>query len=297
MIVGCNGKRKAWYLKVIIILMVIGFLLPAPAKANDLGTLLIHTAVPISGAAVLAAGGVLLWKNRISQPSDAKGNLGYHGPGEFYVGIFAGASFVPDMNWDNKKQTAIPYAVTAYNISTNPGPTAGFKLGYFLDCFPYLGFEGEMTFASNYQPSQTVTISPRVNGSNVGVTRGQTMIIWTTAFHFVGRYGFFKDKEVPFGRLQPYVGIGPNLGVLYFTQDSAKNFSLDIEAGIRYMITKHIGAFLEYKYFHQWDVQLGQQTLKINGYQYNVGDLGWEGKQTHFDFNNHKIVVGLSYHF
>lgn len=280
-----------------IILLACCLLLPRPAIANALGTRLELTAVPAASVAVLALGGYMLWKNRWSTPPDTKWKLGYNGPGEFYFGAYLGASFVPDMDWNNKKQYSIAFPVLAHNIATDPGPAGGLKVGYFLDSFPYLGFEGEGSIASNNQPRQTINISPPVNGTNVAVTRQQTMLIWTMAFHIVGRYGFLKDKEVPFGRLQPYVGIGPGVGVLYFETDSAKNFSLDTEAGIRYMFTKHLAAFVEYKYFHQWDVQLGTQWIDINGKRYNLGDEGWEGKQTHFDFNNHKVVVGLEYHF
>ena len=85
---------------------------------------------------------------------------------------------------------------------------------------------------------------------------------------FAGRYGFFPDAEVPFGRLQPYVAVGP--GILFSSQkpklsytDSFGNFysysmdrknSMDIclavDAGVRYMVLANVSidVFFNYRY-------------------------------------------------
>jgi opacity protein-like surface antigen len=181
------------------------------------------------------------------------------------------------------------------NVRTDPGPVRGLKVGYFFDSIPYLSLEGEGSIASNYRPRQQVTVKPPISNYPV-YAEEQGNLIWTMTLHIMGRYGFLRDKEVPFGRLQPYAGIGPGLAMLYFQNDSCKNFSLDGEAGVRYYFTPKIVALVEFKYFKQWDVELGVQHLTSGGRRWVPGSEG-EGKNVHFDFDNQKIVYGLGYHF
>lgn len=225
-------------------------------------------------------------------------------PGEFYFGGFLGASLVNTANWSFdpiESPGAAFIQTTAKNVKTDPGLVGGVKVGYFLDSIPYLGFEGEGSISSNNRPQQRVTVKPAISGSPV-VYEEQGNLIWIMAFHIVGRYGFLPDpdKDIPFGRLQPYIGLGPAVGVLYFQNDSAKNFGLDGQAGLRYMFTKNIAAFVEFDYLKQWDVQLGVQHLATGGMRFVSAGPPFgsgEGKSVHFDVDNQRIVGGLEYHF
>jgi opacity protein-like surface antigen len=82
---------------------------------------------------------------------------------------------------------------------------------------------------------------------------------FTMAFMFAGRYGFLKDSEVPFGRLQPYIGVGPAVlfssmnpsggsGVFKLGSESAVNVALAVEAGLRWMALKNVSVDLSFKY-------------------------------------------------
>ncbi|MBI4642641.1 MAG: outer membrane beta-barrel protein, partial [Deltaproteobacteria bacterium] len=85
----------------------------------------------------------------------------------------------------------------------------------------------------------------------------------TLAFMFAARYGFLPDSEVPFGRLQPYVAVGPailfssqqptiSFGPGVFKVDNGSQSSTDIalavDAGIRYMALKNVSIDASFKY-------------------------------------------------
>jgi opacity protein-like surface antigen len=276
-------KNQLWPLILIMMIAWLAFVGPKPAVASS-GDTLVVTAVPIGSVLVVGAASYLLYKNRFNQPADAKGNLGYKGPGEFFIGGFLGGSFVPSTDWTYR---TAGLDSTARNMTIDPGVTGGIKLGYFLDSCPYFGIEAEGSIGNQSQPAQTVSLSPPVAGRiATGRWSGQSLLVWTMALHLVGRYGFLPDQEVPFGRLQPYVGIGPGLVMLYAEADSAKNFGLELEAGLRYMFTKHLGGFVEYKFSKQWAVELDSQSL-----------VNLPASTATFDFTRHQVVAGLSYHF
>jgi opacity protein-like surface antigen len=231
----------------------------------------------------------LYYKNRYSQPANAKGSLGHRGPGEFFVGGFLGAGFIYNANWSYQ---AGGLSTSANDMKIDPGITGGIKLGYYLESLPNFGIEAEGSIGRQYQPSQTVGINPvpaGVVGSSASIN-GQSMLVWTMAFHFLWRWGFFDTPDVPFGRLQPYVGLGPGLVVLYAPADSAKNFSLEFETGVRYMFNKNIGAFLAYKLSQQWQVELESQQLFFS-------NTSVTANKATFDFTRNQVVFGLTYHF
>jgi opacity protein-like surface antigen len=292
MIRGGTNHRSVWCRRCIIVLLAVIFLMPAPKPAQALNTdLAIGSTILGVLATPLIAYGV--WRN-LPQNQGQEGWLN----GEFYAGCYLGAAFTPSQNLKYPDGISLYQGggvttqgpVTLFGNKFQPAVVGGFKFGYFFHDLPYLGLEVETNVNRSAVRSAGLATSRAINGATQAIVPNNKWFNWTTALHIVGRYGFLPDKEVPFGRLQPYLGIGPGFVINYATSDSAKNFGVDTEAGVRYMLLKNVSAFVEYKFNYIWDAE-------IEDHDFNLPN-GTLGRGTaHFDYVTHKVVLGVAYHF
>ncbi|MFZ5453318.1 MAG: hypothetical protein ACOZF2_15780 [Thermodesulfobacteriota bacterium] len=186
-------------------------------------------------------------------------------------------------------------------------------LGYnYPDWMKYLGFYLDFSYHRlNFRNQQgnSVSFDNLVGGFNPTTnnffSEGTAA---TLAFMFAGRYGFLPDSEAPFGRLQPYVAVGP--AILFSTQQpklssisifnpppvflnpytikpgsqSATTIALAVDAGIRWMCLKNVSLDLSFKYrfsqpTYNYDyvdpLDFTRQSLSLNPtYHLFSGQLG-----------------------
>jgi hypothetical protein len=231
------------------------------------------------GVVFAAAAGYVIW---LSRPG-SDFSWASRGPGGFYIGAGGGANFVSPANCEFQ----VPGTTVHKSIPITSSPLFNAKLGYFFHRFPYLGLEGEVSYTRN-KFRQTF---PLAGPPGTTASFDDAFDNISLALRIMGRYGFLPDTEVPFGRLQPYVGIGPGLELVCGDNDTAKNIGLEVSAGLKYMILKNFSTFVEYKFSYQFAVEISPRMFNVNGVNEPVS-----GKYT-FDYARHMVVVGLAYHF
>ena len=179
----------------------------------------------------------------------------------------------------------------------------------------YFGFYTDVSY--NALNLNGVSIQPGSSNSSLspGADFSTNGVVVTWAFMFAGRYGFLPSKEVPFGRLQPWVGIGPAIlftaiwpkrtvnvpinlsgpaGTVALSSTSNINGAftvtpgLVLDAGVRYMIFKKFSVSLSFRYryarpdFH-WDFS---------------SDNGGSGRLNFSPtYNLFSGMAGVAYHF
>jgi hypothetical protein len=290
---------------VVVLLSSVGSALlgsPSPAWAGFNPTLkgkegFINLAGWSLGLAALSWTARYMYKN--SPAERAKGIPEELGPGEWFFASYLGYSYLPPTDWQfTENGTSNRTGVVAQGISTRPGPMGGLKFGRYFDKAPWFGMELETRFSRNNIPGKQGTITPPqpFQPSPLLSKYSDWFMIWAIQVNLLARYGFLKDKEVTFGRLQPYIGLGTGFNIDYARYDSTKNFALETQAGLKYMVNKNVGIFVEYKFTYQFAIEYQDHPVSNTLPNYPVNALPALSTFT-FDQPHHMVVVGVAWHF
>ena len=183
----------------------------------------------------------------------------------------------------------------------------GFPGYHCPDWMKYFGFYTDFSYHRLDISEHRITLLSSIAGPLPNSTFRSQGNCATMAFMFATRYGFLPDSEVPFGRLQPYVAIGP--AILFSTREmtvvvknafgdvvgggdhgsqSSVDLALMVEAGLRYLVLKHVSLDLSFKYRHA-----------TPHYTYHFLDaIGFYGTHTYNPtYDLLSVQMGAAYHF
>jgi opacity protein-like surface antigen len=205
--------------------------------------------------------------------------------------------------------------------ATTPAVVGGVRIGTWfvptgtLGCnYPgwmkYLGFYTDFSYHKlNVTRTSCAVNDISESGSFNGTFPGQFSskgYVATWAFMFSARYGFLPDNEVPFGRLQPYIGVGPailftamkpqavayNNGTVGGFANPGGDFAvipaLAVDAGIRYMVFPHVSVDISFRY------RYAQPNFTFNFTDIHGGVSNLNFSPTYNLFSG---LFGVAYHF
>lgn len=218
---------------------------------------------------------------------------------ELYIGAYIGPNFATNVNPSFNFSRGMFYR-TAENVAVDPSFIVGGKIGFWFtkntfdllpDIMKYFGLELDISYHPLNWPSQKVLVDP----TNTKFKIDNNGLAINAAFLFLFRYGFMPNSEVPFGRLQPYIGIGPeiffaktflNIGQDFQSQEA--DIGLAVESGIRYMIRKNVSLNIGFRYRYI------PTHVDVDD---TIFDAGRHYIQMNTVYNFFNIIMGAAYHF
>ena len=210
------------------------------------------------------------------------------GGAAMWVGVQGGPNFVAD--GDIKASFGTDIERLKY-VKTYPSFLGGVTIGYDFVKEGFLGHDWpkwmkyfslaiDCTYNDFSQPAQDVkAIIPRDpprRPVTIHIDQAHGYMVELSLF-FIAKYGFLPTPELPFGRLIPYVGVGPglvfsvvNTSNAFFTDNSSDSCELAIftEAGVRYMVWRNVSldAAFRYRYvFPSYDRNYDSSAGKFLG--------------------------------
>jgi outer membrane protein W len=173
--------------------------------------------------------------------------------------------------------------------------TVGGRVSYWTERFPWAGVAFDASYFNPEAKNPKIDINPVI---------GLSVLLML-------RYPLFTNEQFPNGRLQPYLGIGPELAFTKISaefedntgtrkiKEHASGGGIDIRAGVLWQFHQRWGIFTEYRFTH-----IGFDTKSPFNF-YDVDDIdeedipegGFKSEDLETTLTTHHFLIGLSFRF
>jgi hypothetical protein len=213
---------------------------------------------------------------------------------ELNIDIFGGLSWTQptDVAVDGIDGTNVNVKGVVSNVDVDRGYTVGLRFGYWFESLPFLGLGVDAFYFSLPVPAQTVnttaTFTGNIHGKPITATGSGQVRLPSIDLPSAGfspqlmlRWPLFTSNDMPKGRLQPYLGVGPAWAVTVDLDEAALVLGALVRGGVSFQLFRHLSLFAEYRYTYFPNFELTDKS----------------GLHFQADLNTHNVVGGISIRF
>ena len=210
---------------------------------------------------------------------------------ELAIDIFGGVSWTKstDIAVDGIDNTNVNIKGVFKDVDLDPGFTVGLRLGYWVESLPFLGLGLDGFYFSLPVPSQNVDSTVNVSGKifNHPISSSSSGKVHLPSFDLPSagfspqlmlRRPLMTSDEMPKGRFQPYIGLGPAWAVTIDTDKAALILGGLVRGGLSFQLFSHLSLFAEYRYSFFPNFELRDKS----------------GLHFQTDLDTHNVVGGIS---
>jgi opacity protein-like surface antigen len=240
-----------------------------------------------------------------------------------WVGLSGGVNVVGNADFKGETPAVFATSFTAHNVKfDNPQALGGITFGYDFvktgfagsNCWPewmkYFSFAVDFTYNTFQIRAQDVGVTGDTPGgmpdgkvgapfSAFGRMNRVEGTMAALTFLFMAKYGFYCDSAAPFGRIVPYVGVGP--GIVWSSVRSSQqpfpviapgtwhgdstDIALVAEAGVRWVCLSNVSIDTSFRY--RWF----EPRYAIDS------GLGEASANVKTNINSYTALLRVNYHF
>ncbi len=213
---------------------------------------------------------------------------------EFHLDVYSGAALTDNVElWISE----MGLRGSTQGMKVDNSLVFGGRVGYWLGSLPWLGLAVDVFAFNPDLPQQTVQSSIAGFSAATGQALKLDLNVTAVSAELKARLRLLKDAAYPYGRLQPYLLVGPTLFIS--TMRDTNNFVLprqsdtDTEAGIKagagvaFQILPGIAVFGEYRVTHFSPTWGFKDSSVSPSARFTLST----------DVDTHQIVGGISFRF